>query len=117
MSISSFLLALKYSRWPDGSPVLYNNFEEATSDEADPTVQECAYIDSFNCFQWERYDCMDNGRATICQTGRLLKSFLATRIIREINSSKKVWKSEFDRLFLPSLSNNRCMFDTIRKKM
>ena len=32
-----------------------------------------------------------------------------------INSSQKVWKSEFDRLFLPSLSNNRCMFDTIRK--
>ena len=32
-----------------------------------------------------------------------------------INSSKKVWKSEFDRLFLPFLSNNRCMLDTIRK--
>ena len=33
----------------------------------------------------------------------------------QLNSSKKVWKSEFDRLFPHSLSNNRCMFDTIRK--
>ena len=35
--------------------------------------------------------------------------------LHNINSSKKVWKSEFDRLFLPSLSNNRCMLDTNRK--
>ena len=33
-----------------------------------------------------------------------------------LNSSKKVWKSEFDRLFLPSLSNNRCMLDIYHQK-
>ena len=47
-------------------------------------------------------------------SGRMTRT-LYNKNSRHINSSKTVWKSEFDRLFLPSLSNNRCMFDTIRK--
>ena len=35
--------------------------------------------------------------------------------LKYVNSSKKVWKSEFDRFFLRSLSNNLCMFDTMRE--
>ena len=33
-----------------------------------------------------------------------------------VNSSKKVWKSEFDRSFLPILSNKRCMLAWYHQK-
>ena len=47
--------------------------------------------------------------------GLVILLMVTSKIFLYINSSKKVWKSEFDRLFLPSFSNNRCMFDTIGK--
>ena len=36
-------------------------------------------------------------------------------IVSILNSSKKKWKSEFDKLLLSYLSNNRCMLGIIRK--
>ena len=52
------------------------------------------------------------GRAIVSRYNRYL---LKERSKLYLNPSKKVWKSGFDRLFLPFLSNNRCVLDTIRK--
>ena len=50
------------------------------------------------------------------QTFRVLKDTHSTRCRNDAYKLlKKSLKSEFDRLWLPSLCNNRCMFDTIRK--
>ena len=33
------------------------------------TTRTCVFVDAFNCFLWELYDCEPSDRATICQAG------------------------------------------------
>ncbi|XP_041471581.1 uncharacterized protein LOC121421048 [Lytechinus variegatus] len=51
--------------WPDGTPVLYNNFAPFTV--APIGKEACSFINFFNCFVWEFYDCTPSDRSTICQ--------------------------------------------------
>nr|XP_054761373.1 uncharacterized protein LOC129267772 [Lytechinus pictus] len=51
--------------WPDGTPVLYDNFAPFTV--APIGKEKCSFINFFNCFVWELYDCTPSDRSTICQ--------------------------------------------------
>ena len=58
------------ARWPDGSPVLYYNFEQQSSGIENSASQQCAFVDALNCFNWKLYDCLSSDRATLCQSGK-----------------------------------------------
>ncbi|XP_072172014.1 uncharacterized protein [Diadema setosum] len=57
--------------WADGTPVLYNNFavevDPGTTTTPSMSGERCAFINLFNCFQWETYNCLTSTRATVCQ--------------------------------------------------
>ena len=54
----------------------------------------------------------------VCMYGCMyVRMYACMYVCMYINSSKEVWKSEFDQLLLSYLSNNRRMLGIIRKSV